>query len=278
MYNLLCAEFYKWKKSKAFYGCILTAVGIIIMIWLSFLLANGIETGQIENGTMGVTVSGELPDSGEQTSLFDEFGVMDMVQTIVGGGVSTLFMSVFICIWVIGEYTGGAIKNTIGKGYLRSSIFIAKYVSTLLAALVLNIVIILTTAVAGIAVMGTGRMEAHFWQNLLAYAGVELMLGAAFGGIIAAVSEYARTMAAGISISIFLYCFSGLIANGFDLLFRVLDVDFRVSDYWITCVIESCPATTISMDFVGRAVYVTVLWSMVSLLAGVVHFHQSDIG
>lgn len=277
MFNLFGAELYKWKKSKGFRVCLLAAAALVIIMWLSFMLADGIERGKIENGTMGVTVSGELPESEEGTSLFDEMGIMDMLQMFVGGGVSTLFIAVFVCIWVIGEYTGGAIKNTIGKGYSRCSIFFTKYLSTVVTSMVLNLLIIIIMTLVGAAVMGTERLNGQFWRDCCAYAGVELMLGMAFGGIIAAVSEFARNMAVGIGASIFIFSFSGLIANGFDLLFRTFHIDFRASDYWITCVIEACPAEGINMDIFGKAVYVTVLWILVSLFAGLVHFHEADI-
>ena len=210
-------------------------------------------------------------------ALFDQFMIMDMVQTFVGGGVSAIFVAIVVCIWMIGEYTGGAIKNVMGKGYSRNSIFLIKYCSAVLISMVLNLVILIAVVLMGIVVMGTGRIDGQFWQDCLAYMGIELMLCAAFGGIIAAVSEVTRDMAVGISVSIFVTFFTGLLASGIDLIFGMLHMDFKVSDYWITCVIETCPVEGIGMDFVGRAIAVTIMWTMISLFVGMVHFHEADV-
>lgn len=277
MSNLFRSELYKWRKCKAFYICLLSAVGCVIVIWLSFLLADQVERGNIENGTMGITVTQQVPDAEEGTGILDEIQIMEFIQLFLGAGFSTLFMAIFISIWVIGEYTHGAVKNTIGKGYSRSSIFLTKYISSVLSALVLDLGILIVAVLIGVAVLGMERIGETFVRDCLAYAGVQLILGVAFSGIIAAVSEFARSMAAGITISMILAIFSSTLADGLDLIFKVVNIDFKVSNYWIANVIENCPIEGINMDVVGRAIYVTVMWTAISLFAGMVHFREADV-
>lgn len=277
MFNLFGAEFYKWRKSKSFYICLLSAVVCVVLIWLSFLLADKVESGQVENGTMGITVSEETLEEGQNISFLDEVNMMQIVQTFVGGGFSTLFMAIFICIWVVGEYTNGAVKNVVGKGYSRNSIFLTKYFSAVLTSLALDIAIIIVAVLAGVAVMGTARIGDTFWQDCLAYVGVQLMLGVAYSGMIATISELTRSLAAGISIGIFLAALSSTFANGLDLLFRTIHIDLKVSDYWITSVIENCPIEGINLDVVGGAIGVTAMWTVISLMIGIVHFHEADV-
>lgn len=277
MFNLFGAEFYKWRKSKSFYICLLSAVVCVVLIWLSFLLADKVESGQVENGTMGITVSEETLEEGQNISFLDEVNMMQIVQTFVGGGFSTLFMAIFICIWVVGEYTNGAIKNVVGKGYSRNSIFLTKYFSAVLTSLALDIAIIIVAVLAGVAVMGTARIGDTFLPNCLAYVGVQLMLGVAYSGMVATISELTRSLAAGISISIFLAALSSTFANGLDLLFKTIHIDLKVSDYWITSVIENCPIEGINLDVVGGAISVTVMWTVISLMVGIVHFHEADV-
>ncbi|MDE7414977.1 MAG: ABC transporter permease [Lachnospiraceae bacterium] len=277
MNNLFSAELYKWKKSRGFYICLLSAVCCIVIIWLSFLLADRIESGQIENGTMGITVSQETLEEGQSESFLDAIGIMQIVQTFIGGGFSTLFIAIFICIWVIGEYGKGAAKNVVGKGYSRNSIFLTKYFSSILISLVLDIAIVIASVLTGMAVMGTARIEENFFKDCLAYVGVQLMLSVAFSGIIAAIGEFTRNLAAGIGISILLTALSSTFANGLDLLFRAMHIDFRVSAYWITNVIENCPIEGINIDVVGSAIAVTIMWTVISLFAGMVHFHEADV-
>lgn len=277
MFNLFGAEFYKWRKSKSFYICLLSAVVCVVLIWLSFLLADKVESGQVENGTMGITVSEETLEEGQNISFLDEVNMMQIVQTFVGGGFSTLFMAIFICIWVVGEYTNGAVKNVVGKGYSRNSIFLTKYISAVLTSLALDIAIIIVAVLTGVAVMGTARIGDTFWQDCLAYVGVQLMLGVAYSGMIATISELTRSLAAGISIGIFLAALSSTFASGLDLLFRTIHIDLKVSDYWITSVIENCPIEGINLDVVGGAISVTAMWTVISLMIGIVHFHEADV-
>ena len=277
MNNLFSAELYKWKKSRGFYVCLLSAVCCIVVIWLSFLLADRIESGQVENGTMGITISQEALEEGQGESLLDAVDIMQIVQTFIGGGFSTLFMAIFICIWVIGEYGKGAARNVVGKGYFRNSIFLAKYFSSVLISLVLDTAIIMVSVLTGVAVMGTARTGENFLQDCLAYVGVQLMLSVAFSSIIAAVSEFTRNLAAGIGISILLTALSSTLANGLDLLFKAVHVDFKASDYWITNVMENCPVEGINMDVVGGTIAVTIMWTVISLFVGMVHFHEADV-
>lgn len=277
MFNLFGAELYKWKRSRSFYVCLLSAVACVVIIWLSFLLADKVESGQVENGTMGIMVSEETLEEGRSTSFLDELNMMQIVQTFVGGGFSTIFMAIFICIWVVGEYANGAVKNVVGKGYSRNSIFLTKYLSAVLISLVLDIAIAMAAVLAGVAVLGTARVGEHFWPDCLAYVGVQLMLGVAYSGLIVAVSELTRSLAAGISISIFLAALSSTFANGLDLIFKTLRIDFKVSDYWITNVIEHCPIEGINLNVVGGAISVTAMWTIISLMIGMIHFHEADV-
>lgn len=277
MFNLFGAELYKWKRSRSFYVCLLSAVACAVIIWLSFLLADKVESGQVENGTMGIMVSEETLEEGRSTSFLDELNMMQIVQTFVGGGFSTVFMAIFICIWVVGEYANGAVRNVVGKGYSRNSIFLTKYLSAVLISLVLDIAIAMAAVLAGVAVMGTARVGEHFLPDCLAYVGVQLMLGVAYSGLIVAVSELTRSLAAGISISIFLAALSSTFANGLDLIFKTLRIDFKVSDYWITNVIEHCPIEGINLNVVGGAISVTAMWTIISLMIGMIHFHEADV-
>lgn len=277
MFNFLSSELYKWKKSRAFYICLLSALGCIVIIWLSFWLEDQVERGNIASGTMGIIVVEPTEEDAVPTGILDDLDIMQMIHTFVGGGFSTLFIAIFVCIWVIGEYTNGAVKNAVGKGCSRRYVFMAKYISAVVIALAMNLAIILGSALTGAAVMGTARIGTTFWSDCLAYAAVQLMLGLAYAGVIAMVCEFVRNMAAGIGISILLAALSSTLASAADLLFKAMHISFRVSDYWIVCLIEHCRYVGIGMDFVGRAVFVTVMWLIVSLFAGLVHFQKADV-
>lgn len=277
MFNLVSSEIYKWRKTKGFWGCLLSGAGLVALIFLMLKLADGIQTGQIDSGTMGVVVSGEVINPEETESIFEEIGILDIIQGTWGGGGNLIFLTIFVCIWIIGEYTNGAVKNIIGKGYLRSSIFFVKYIFAILLSLLMNIVFFAVAIIGGIVIAGVEQTGGTFWQDCMAYIGVQLMLGMAFAGIVAAISEFARNMAAGIGIGMGLIVFSAIVISGFDFILQAFHIHFKLSTYWVMNAVTECQAGAVSMDFVGRSVCVTVIWILIPMLAGMLHFHRSDI-
>lgn len=76
MFNLLSSELYKWRKSRAFYICLLSALGCMVIIWLSFLLEDQVERGNIESGVMGFAVIEPDVKDGEPTGILDDLDIM----------------------------------------------------------------------------------------------------------------------------------------------------------------------------------------------------------
>lgn len=81
-------------------------------------LLGGKENENLANGTMGLIVTEDSMSSLEESvgNIFDEVGIIDVLLQIYGTGFSAIATSVFICIFVLGEYGNGAIKNVVGKG------------------------------------------------------------------------------------------------------------------------------------------------------------------
>lgn len=275
MFNLFSGEFYKWKKSKVFKVCLAAAIGMIIFIYLMLMLAAKIQNGEMENGTGGVVVTESNMEKGED--VFAQYGILGIVSEITGGGFELIFIAVFTCIWVVGEYSNGAIKNMVGKGYSRGKVFLSKYITTAVSVIIMNLILFLVMLLVGFAVVGTKEVSGGFFRDFFSYVGVQLLLCVAFSGILVAVCEFTRSIAAGITISMVLVIFSTVILGGVDLLLQALQLDVKASTYWIMNVMSDCPMGAIDLDFMGRAVSVTVMWTVLSLLAGMIHFRQKDI-
>ena len=275
MFNLFSGEFYKWKKSKVCKVCLAAAIGMILFIYLMLMLVAKIQNGEMENGTGGVVVTESNME--EEEDVFAQYGILGIVSEITGGGFELIFIAVFTCIWVVGEYSNGAIKNMVGKGYSRGKVFLSKYITTAVSVIVMNLILFLTMLLLGVAVMGTGEVNGGFFRAFFSYVGVQLLLSVAFCGVLVAVCEFARNIAVGITISMVLVIFSTLILSGVDLLFQALHLDVKASTYWIMNVMSDCPMGAIDLDFMGRAVSVAVMWTVLSLLAGMIHIQQTDI-
>ena len=106
MRNLLFGEWYRWKKNKAFWICLLSAAGMILLVYLT------------------MTAAGQAMGAGGD--VLKETGISGMAAQFAGGGLVTMFGMIFLCIWMVSDYTHGAMKNVVGKGYSRMKVFLAK--------------------------------------------------------------------------------------------------------------------------------------------------------
>lgn len=268
MFNLLSGEFYKWKKSKSFKVCCFLSILFIAFLYGSFWMADQIQKGQMEQGEAGIVIETESESVLESLSLFD-------VEQVVYGTAASLITTVFVCIFVIGEYGNGAIKNMVGKGSSRNSIFLAKYVMAMIAAMVLLLISGLVTFIGGLFLFGVDRINAELIKNLCQYVGIQTLLGVTFAGIIVAIGEMSRNLGVGISVSIGVLMLAGILFNGLDLLFY--KVDFRPSNYWIANLVSECPFNHFSGDFITRVLLACIFWIVVSLAAGMLHFKKADV-
>lgn len=267
MFNLLSAEFYKWKKSKSFKVSCIVAVAVIMFIYFSFEMAEQIQNGQIENGTGGVTVTGDVT----------QIQILDVVSEVTSGGTNHMFIGVFICIWVVSEFSHGAIKNVAGKGYSRKKVFLSKYISSIISASVMNILILGTMAIVGAVTLGTEGIDVNFFKDFFSYVGMQTMFNIALTSIFVMICEFIRNTAFGISANLGIITFSTLITGGLNLLFQRFDLDIKASTYWVLDLVAECPMGAMDMDFIGRAISVTVMWTALSLVIGMVHFEKADI-
>lgn len=276
MYNLIHAEFYKWKKSKSFLVCLLSAIGIILFVYFMLNVASEVQKGKLKNGTGGIIVSGKLIEE-QNGDILKQIGILEMISQIISSGTGSIFSAIFICIWIVSEYSHGAIKNTAGKGYIRGKVFLAKYLSTTMSILLMNLIMVIVTLLIGFVTIGTEDVDKIFFQNFFSYVALQLLFNIAFGSIVMVICECIRNMAASIGISIFLISFSPIIISGMDMLFQALHLKLKVSDYWILSVMNQCPIEGITMEFIIRGIVVAIMWIVLSLVLGMIHFKKADI-
>lgn len=277
MLNLLSGEFYKCKKSKSFKICLLGTVGMVIFLYLIFLMADNIQKKEMRNGT-GVVVSTEM-NTQENSSQFniEELSILEVVSEFASSGIGILFSTGFVCSWVVNEYKNGAVKNIVGKGYSRTNIFVAKCISSIVSAFIMNFVFFMAMLLTGIAVLGADEINGKFFQDFFGYMGLQLLFCIAFSGIVIAISEISRNDTVGAVISLALIFLSSMATAGLDLLFRMLHLNIKASTYWILDVLAECPMGAIDMDFAGRGISVAVMWIVLSVVLGMIHFQRADI-
>lgn len=257
MRSILNGEWYKWKKNKAFWICLLSAVGMILLVYLT------------------MTAAGQAMGAGGD--VLQETGISGMAEQFAGGGLVTMFSAIFLCIWVISDYTHGAMKNVVGKGYSRVQVFLAKHLFGTLVTVLMNLAIFLVILAIGLILIGTQHVNILFFQNLFIYFGLQLLFGVAVSSIVIAVCEWSRNMAAGIGITMALIIFSPLVMQGLDLLLSAMDLKIAISGYWILNLMADCPTEAFTPEFLLHGIVISVIWTLLPIVLGVAHFRKADI-
>lgn len=278
MLNLLNAEFYKLRKSKAIYIGVLVAVMLALLLYVSLVMIDKINQGEVTNGTAGITVSqvgGNEEDGGAPESVMREIGIIGVLQQMFGGHFVGIIAAVLVSMFVIREFSTGTIKNLVGKGYTRPAIFFAKMIPVIILMLVFEAVVAAITIGMGIPFMGWEGFLATSWGDVAIYTGFQLLFGAVIAVIYMTIGELTRNLAAGISVSIGVLMFSTTLTAGLDLVFH--EVEMQPSKYWVLDLVSSRPTADFTSEFILRGVLVSVVWLVIAAVSGVLHFRKADV-
>lgn len=276
MLRLLNAETYKLRKSKSFITCTIATAAFVFLMYGMLLLADNIRSGNAENGTAGVIVTtNQTQTDGSPVSIWDDIQVMDLLQEVFSGDVIACILSIFASIFVISEFGSGMLKNIAGKGCSRSSIYLSKLLTTMLASVLIAASGIVSTLLAGRLFIGAHAFDGDFWKNLPIYTGLQLLMVAALTSLFVLIGEVSRNIAAGIAIGISVAAFPALLLN-------ILDMQFAggrmtPSQYWPITRMSGCPFEGFTAGYVTETLLVAAFWIILSAGLGIWHFCRTDI-
>ncbi len=272
MFNLLSAECFKLRKSKNLYICCSVVVFFIIFIYGMLLLAENIQSGNVQNGTGGVYVTQEATTEG---LIMENLNVLDFYQQLFTGEFISILLAIFVSILVVEEFKSGAIKNVVGKGYARETVFLAKFFSAAIGVALLLLVSAVVTILAGLFFLGEHALYPGILADFGSFFGLQLWMSVALSAVFVLISEIGRNVAAAISAGIGVVIVSGMLFSGLDMLFK--GSGFHPSEYWLICMSELCPAGGFETGYVVKTVVVSLLWIAVALAAGIWHFKRADV-
>ncbi len=263
MVNLLRAEFYKLRKCTAFrITCVLT----VLFTAVAYLFRMLVEHQMIGNAQV------------QQLERMAENNIFYMLHQMYAKSNTILFATVFICIFVITDYSSGAVKNFAGKGFSRKGIYMAKFLAAELGAVAIYLLTALAVLIGAVIAWGPGQLAWPVLAGAASYLSMHIVYLTAYTAIIMMVCEVTRSMAAGICCSILgIMLFSGFLFQGIDLAAEAFGSSVRISEYWIMNVIAGCPDTDIPPSFMIRSGIIAAVWLLVSLAAGMFHFFREDI-
>lgn len=276
MINLLHAECCKLKKSRSFLGCAIAIVCLVIMVFLMLTVAQKIQNGEIENGTAGVIVTqGDQPIEEASGAIFEELGVLEILQQMFSGDFMALIIAIFCSIFVASEYGNGTFKNIVGKGYSRSSIYLSRLIAAIVAVILLILFGMVINLLCGIIFIGPEGFTGTFWKDLAVYMGLQIVIGSALTTVFVLIGEVCRNLGGSISIGIAVAVFSMLLTGALDMIFT--HTDFTPSEYWLMDMSVRCPVTGFETDYVIKTILISAVWLAAAAVTGMWHFRRADI-
>lgn len=266
MINLLHSELYKLRKSKSYKVAAVLSVLFVLFTYVLFGIMQNMGTG---SGNPGTT---------EIVQKLSGIGIMDIMKQMFANCNAIIFATIFMCIFVINDYSSGAIKNFVGKGYRREEVYLAKFFVTELGAVTLYLLVVVSVLVLGIAYFGPEQLTGAFWTDFGNYLTMQVLYLTGYTAINVFVCAMARNMASGVLISVLgIMMFSGPILSGLDYFLHFLGVDFGISQYWIMSVISNCPVADIPSGFIVQSGIVAGGWLVAAMAGGMILFSKRDI-
>lgn len=183
----------------------------------------------------------------------------------------TFLVGIFAVMFAVSEFSYGTIKNIASKGYRREFIYLSKFITALVVAII-NILIAFATSFITAKVMINDRMPGffdinNFWETvgkislqLVAYLSIAIFL-----------AMFCRSLGSSLAIFlafVFLESSAAALINQF--LRDVLKLEFNVDPYTIFGAFFDPSQTT-------RGVIVLFVYIAIATVVGIYTFKQRDI-
>ena len=265
MINLIGAELYKLKKSMSYKVALILAV---VFSMITYFVYAVFQSGfvDISGGTNAVIM--------ESLSNSD---ILDILRQMFANTNTLIFVTIFLCLFAIGDYRSGAIKNFVGKGVRREKLYFARFLIAELGAVTIYLLTAAVVLVGGIFCYGSETINGTFFHDFIVYLTIHLIYLVSYTAIILLICEITRNVA-GILLSILgILMLSSPILSVIDLLINTLGIQLEISDYWIMSLITSCPVNDIPTQFIIRSVIVAGVWMIVTLTGGILCHRWRDI-
>ena len=252
MSKLLASDFYKLKKTKSFFVCLI------------LLLALAVGGVLISHFTYQLAAQGVHPDA----SLY--------IKSTFSSD-SLLFTSIVVSLFVACEFGFGTIKNTASRGFGRCGIYGSKLIVSCFISVVYFLLYAAVASCLAAILWGFGPVDSSYWPQLLGTLGLEILLILADTSVFVFVSSLIRQTGGAIAVNICLMSFAPMMVQmGQMLLNYLLKTEWDFSQFLISMNIIAV-SSGLSQEVCLRALLVGILYFAITTAAGMWIFQKRDI-
>lgn len=270
MLNMLRADLYGLKKSRALLYMVL--VGAAIITVLTFVFKHEIDNGVL-NSPQGI--SPEMDIFGVSlVGLRKIPGAIDVAFRIAGkGDFIPLMIAVFVCIYTTNEFSYGTIKNILAVGNKKMSFYFSKLITISLSSVIIFLSIVLAAFAAGSFLFGFGSKisdVARLFQTLA----LQLLLHTAYASIFFMIAALIKNTGVSIAVSVGALIFNKMLLEAADWLFKT-GTSIQSFSLGVNISALTVPSPTINM--IAKALLVGLACIIASTVAGSLISSRRDV-
>lgn len=184
MLNLLRADFYKLKRSKSFYICL-----VIIALFVAYVIFDFSSSSHIKEQFSPSTFHWIY-------MLFEEKAFLPYFIPAL--------QAIFISMLITSEYSTGTVKDAVSLGYNRTSIYLSKLLTVSIGTIFIILVAVFTTAITSILVFGIyGAFTMQDFILLLRMLLIHYLLYTAHGSMFLMIASLIKNIGGTMAFSIF---------------------------------------------------------------------------
>lgn len=270
MLNLLKADLYRLKNSKALLYTVLVGAALIAVLVSDFKYT-AIDRGMLNSGDVpaGTDIFG--------ISLVDLHripGAIDLAFRVAGKGDFIPFMiAVFVCIYATNEFSYGTIKNILAVGNKKTSFYFSKLITVSLSSAIIFLSIVFASLVAGSFFF---RMSSEISDvvQLLQTLALQLLLHIAYAAIFFMIAALIKNTGISLAVSVGALIFLRLLFAAADWIFKT---GSSIQSFYLAVNITELTVPSPTINMMARALLVGFACVLAPTLAGSLILSRQDV-
>lgn len=263
MKNIIKSDFYKLRKSKAFWICTALCIGFAVLMVVAMQMG------------MSNTLATRDPLDPEYISMFNmsqQTSGIWALEYFLPMGFNITFIGVFVAIFVSSEFGFGTMKNTLSRGAERIKVFFSKFTVCSCAALVMLFVFMLTLVTTGAIVWGNFGIAT--FSGILGLVSLQSLLVIAFTALFVFISMTMRSNGGAIATNIICVTMASTLLGAISMFFGGA---INLSDYWLSTAVSKLATLTPTSGDVMQGIFIALGWGIASVLIGSMLFKKIDV-
>jgi len=265
MLNIIKSDFYKLKKSKAFWVC------TILCVVFAVLMVTALNVGM--NRALANLDSGD-PEMMQMAEMAENISGISALQEFLPMGFNIIFIGVFVAIFVSSEFGYGTMKNTLSRGADRIKVFFSKFVVCSCAALVMLLAFIAAMLAAGSIAWGFDPTGIVTFSGMLGMISLQSLLVIAYTALFVFISMTMRGTGGAIATNIICVTMASTLLGAISMLFGG---SINLSDYWLEWGLSKFAVMSPPSGDIIQGILIALGWGIASLAAGTTLFKKIDV-